>query len=66
MDDVFQLANIARPAVGLELVLGFGADPYRTMPQPLAVDLYEVPGQGQDIARPVAQRLNSRLTTSSR
>lgn len=47
MDDVFQLANIPRPAVGLELVLGFWADPYLTMPQPLAVDLYEVPGQGR-------------------
>jgi len=57
VDDVLQLADIAWPAVLDQLGLGFGAQLHRPVAQPLAVAADEVPGQWQDVPRPVAQRV---------
>nr|GFC07313.1 hypothetical protein [Tanacetum cinerariifolium] len=55
MDNVFQLTDIAGPAVGAQLVLRLAADLDRPAAQTLAVDLDEVTGQRHDVAWPFTQ-----------
>ncbi|MNP30178.1 hypothetical protein D3C76_1232410 [compost metagenome] len=54
MNDVFQFAGIARPAVQLQYALGGVTDQRYWQVQAWAVDTDKILGQRQDIANPIA------------
>ncbi|MNK63583.1 hypothetical protein D3C87_828030 [compost metagenome] len=56
MDDVFQFANVARPTVATQFVLGTGADTDAAITQALAVGLDEMAREREDIAGTLTQR----------
>ncbi|MNK93083.1 hypothetical protein D3C87_1132290 [compost metagenome] len=62
MNDVFQLPGIARPSVSLQhLLCGFADQRHRQI-QALAVDAEKVFGERQDVAHPLTQCRQLKLT----
>ena len=55
VNDIFQLAGIAGPVVGLQVLLGTFADQWQRQLEALRVEAEEVLGHRQDIANPLAQ-----------
>ncbi|MNC67836.1 hypothetical protein D3C75_1183750 [compost metagenome] len=57
VNDVLQLADVARPRILDQLCLGIRAQLHRPVTQPVAVAANEMPRQGQDVTRPITQRV---------
>src|SRR5690606_29253881 len=55
VDDILQLAGVARPGVPLQQQLGGRADQRQRQTQALRIDAKEIFGQRQDVARALAQ-----------
>ncbi len=60
VDDIFQLADVARPGVRLERAFRGRADLGKRQLQLASVEIEEVPRQRHDIALPLAQRREAR------
>src|SRR5437899_260655 len=56
LDDVLELAHVARPAMTRERTARFGADPLRRQPHRASASDHEGLGERQDLPRSLAQR----------
>lgn len=63
VDDVFQFASVARPAVLFEYMLSGFADQRHGQIKTLAVDAEEILREGEDIAGARAQRRQLQMTS---